>query len=57
MTHIITGVLGIFMFLLFVGGLAESIGEIPFIIIVIGIGALAATSFWQDIREAAGRGR
>lgn len=57
MVHIITGALGLIMFLLFVGGLAESIGAVPFILIVIGIGALAATAFWQDIREALGRGR
>lgn len=52
MLHLITGAIGLMMFLLFIGGLAESIGAIPFIIIVIVIGALAATALWQDIRDA-----
>ena len=50
MDKIITAVIGIVMFLLFVGGLAESIGHIPFTLIVIIIGAMAAYAFWDDFR-------
>ena len=46
MDKIITGILGIALFVLFVGGLAQSIGQLPFILIVIFICGLAcATAF------------
>jgi hypothetical protein len=35
MDNIITGAIAVAMFLAFAGGLAESIGEIPFILIVV----------------------
>ncbi len=52
MDKIITAIIGIVMFLLFVGGLAESIGQIPFILIVIIIGGMAAYAIWDDIRDS-----
>jgi len=47
----ITGVLGVGMFLLFVGGLAESIGQLPFIIIVFIVSVMAIAAFWKDFRD------
>ncbi len=35
MDNFITGAIGIGLFLLFVGGLAESIGSLPFTIVVV----------------------
>lgn len=51
MDSIISGVIGTALFLLFVGGLAHSIGELPFIIIVILISAAAVYGLYEDIRE------
>jgi hypothetical protein len=48
---IITGILGVGIFVLFVGGLAESIGVIPFMIIVGIVGVMAVTAVWQDVRD------
>ncbi len=51
MDGIITGVIGVALFLLFVGGLAESIGTLPFTIIVVIICAAALYGLYEDIRE------
>lgn len=51
MDSIISGVIGTALFLLFVGGLAESIGAIPFTIIVIIICAAAVYGLYEDIRD------
>lgn len=51
MDGIITGVIGVGLFLLFVGGLAESIGTLPFTIIVVIICAAALYGLYEDIRE------
>ncbi len=51
MDSIITGVIGVAIFLLFVGGLAESIGQLPFTIIVIFVAAMAVYGLYEDIRE------
>lgn len=51
MDGIITGVIGTAIFLLFVGGLAHSIGTIPFTIIVVIISAAAIYGLYEDIRE------
>lgn len=51
MDNIITGVIGFGIFLLFTGGLAESIGKVPFIIIVVLIAAMAGWGLYEDIRE------
>lgn len=52
MDNIITGFIGIALFLLFVGGLAESIGAVPFIVIVGIIGALAFYDYYENVRDA-----
>ncbi len=50
MDKIITGLLGVGMFVLFVGGLAQSIGQVPFILIVIFICALAIYGLYEELR-------
>lgn len=52
MDNIITGIFGIGLFVAFVGGLAQSIGAMPFIIIVVGIGAMAVYDLYENIRDA-----
>ena len=52
MDNIITGIFGITVFLLFVGGLAVSIGHIPFFVIVIIVAALAAYGLYEDFRSS-----
>ena len=51
MDSIITGVIGIALFLLFVGGLAESIGAPPFILIVIVICGAAIYGMYEEIKS------
>jgi len=50
MDGIITGIIGVAIFLLFVGGLAESIGAPPFIIIVVIVCAAALYGLYEDIK-------
>ncbi len=57
MDSIITGVIGVSIFLLFVGGLAESIGAPPFIIIVVIVCAAALYGLYEDIRDEQARNR
>ncbi len=57
MDNIVTGAVGIAIFLLFVGGLAESIGSAPFIVIVILVAILAVIALWEDIRHDIFRNR
>jgi len=52
MTNLITGLIGIVLFLAFVGGLAQSIGAVPFILIVIIIGGMALYDFYESVRES-----
>lgn len=52
MDNIITGAVGMIMFLLFIGGLAHSIGAAPFVIIVIFISGLALYDFYENVRDA-----
>jgi len=52
MTNTITGLFGILLFLAFIGGLAESIGAVPFIVIVLIIGAMALYDFYESVRDA-----
>ncbi len=52
MDSIITGVIGIALFLLFVGGLAESIGAPPFIIIVVVVCGAAIYGLYEDIQSS-----
>jgi hypothetical protein len=51
MDNIITGAIAVVMFLAFAGGLAESIGEIPFILIVIIVGAMLCIDFYESAKE------
>ncbi len=51
MTNTITGLFGILVFLAFIGGLAHSIGAVPFIIIVMIIGAMALYDFYESVVE------
>jgi hypothetical protein len=57
MDSIITGIIGTAIFLLFVGGLAESIGELPFTIIVIIISGAALYGLYEDIRDDRARNK
>lgn len=52
MDNIITGAFGIGLFLAFIGGLAQSIGAVPFIVIVTIIGALASYDYYENVRDA-----
>lgn len=51
MDNIITGAIAVAIFLAFTGGLAESIGAIPFIMIVIIVGAMLLVDFYQSAKE------
>ena len=51
MDNIITGAIAVAMFLAFAGGLAESIGEIPFILIVVIVGAMLCIDFYESAKE------
>jgi len=52
MDNIITGIIGVALFLAFIGGLAQSIGKVPFIIIVALISAMALYDFYENLRDA-----
>ena len=47
----ITAILGLGIFLLFVGGLAKSIGQMPFAIIVVIVSALAIYGVYEELRS------
>ena len=47
MDNIITGAISVIIFLLFVGGLAESIGAAPFVMIVAIVGIMLVVDFYQ----------
>ncbi|TNF86332.1 MAG: hypothetical protein JSU67_18600 [Gammaproteobacteria bacterium] len=51
MDNIITGAIAVAMFLAFAGGLAESIGAIPFILIVVIVAAMLCTDFYQSAKQ------
>ena len=51
MDNIITGAIAVAMFLAFAGGLAESIGEIPFILIVVIVGTMLCIDFYESAKE------
>jgi len=51
MDNIITGALGVIVFLLFTGGLAESIGKLPFILIVTIVGIMLLVDFYESAKE------
>jgi len=52
MDNIITGFIGVAIFLAFVGGLAQSIGALPFVIIVAVIGGMALYDYYESVRDA-----
>lgn len=52
MDNIITGAIGMAMFMAFIGGLAESIGALPFIVIVVAISAMALYDYYENLRDA-----
>ena len=51
MDNLITGAIAVAIFLAFVLGLAESIGKIPFALIVIIVSALLCTDYYQSAKE------
>jgi len=51
MDNNIAGLFGIVLFLAFIGGLAESIGKTPFIVIVVIIGAMAVYDYYESVRD------
>ena len=51
MDNIITGAFAVAIFLAFTGGLAESIGAVPFILIVIIVGIMLVVDFYQSAKE------
>ena len=51
MDNLITGAIAVGIFLAFVLGLAESIGKIPFTLIVVIVSALLCTDYYQSARE------
>jgi len=51
MDNIITGAIAVAIFLAFVLGLAHSIGELPFVLIVVIVSAMICTDFYQSAKE------
>lgn len=51
MNKIVTGLIGLAIFVAFTWGLAISIKEIPFKIIVVIIGSMAAYGLYEEVRE------
>jgi len=51
MDNTIAGLFGILIFLAFVGGLAVSIGSVPFMVIVAIIGVMAVYDFYESVRD------
>ncbi|HKJ52647.1 MAG TPA: hypothetical protein VKB27_14170 [Gammaproteobacteria bacterium] len=51
MDNIITGAIAVIIFLLFTGGLAQSIGAPPFIIIVSVVGIMLLVDFYQSAKQ------
>ena len=47
----ITAILGLGIFLLFVGGLAKSISQMPFAVIVVIVSALAIYGVYEELRS------
>ncbi len=50
MDNLITGTIAVGIFLAFVLGLAESIGKIPFTLIVVIVSALLCTDYYQSVK-------
>jgi hypothetical protein len=52
MDNIISGAIAVIVFMAFVLGLAESIGALPFVVIVVSVCAMLCTDFFQSVRES-----
>ncbi|MCH8105489.1 MAG: hypothetical protein IIC58_08315 [Proteobacteria bacterium] len=52
MDNIITGIIGVSIFLAFVLGLGVSIGTVPFGIIVVIVSILLITDFYESVKKA-----
>ena len=52
MDNIITGAIAVSIFLAFVLGLAASISELPFVIIVVAVSLMIVTDFFQSAKES-----
>lgn len=52
MDNIITGAIGVIIFMAFVLGLAESISKLPFAIIVVAVCAMLCTDFFESARDS-----
>ena len=52
MDNIITGAISVAIFMAFVLGLAGSIEELPFVLIVVAVCAMLCTDFFQSARES-----
>ena len=51
MDNLITGLIAVIIFLAFVFGLAESIGALPFFLIVLIVAIMLVTDFYQSAKE------
>jgi len=51
MDNIITGAIAVSIFLAFVLGLAASISELPFVIIVVAVSLMIVTDFFQSAKQ------
>lgn len=51
MDNLITGAIAVVIFLAFAGGLAESIGEVPFILIVVIVSIMLLIDFYESAKE------
>ena len=51
MDNLITGILAIIVFVAFTLGLAQSIGAVPFELLVLIVISMAGFDFWQSARE------
>ncbi len=51
MDNLITGAIAVAIFLAFVLGLAESIGKIPFALIVVIVSTLLCTDYYQSVKQ------
>jgi len=51
MDNLITGLIAVVIFLGFAGGLAQSIGQFPFIMIVIIVSLMLLIDFYQSAKE------
>ena len=56
MDNLITGLIAVAVFLAFVLGLANSIGAIPFTIIVLIVSAMIVTDFYKSAKQGLEKG-